>query len=113
MFWGWIKAKLRYLFDSQFYEKNTFLNVPGFSIHYEIELISKAGMSNTEILKSGSVNPARYFGEEEEWGVIKAGASADFVLVQGNRLEDLATLKNPIMVVMKGRFMIEMRLKSN
>ncbi|WP_373399854.1 amidohydrolase [Algoriphagus halophilus] len=46
-------------------------NVPGFSIHHEIELMSDAGMSNYEILKSGSVNPALYFEEEGEWGVIK------------------------------------------
>lgn len=78
-------------------------NVPGFSIHHEIELMSKAGMSNYEILKSGSVNPARYFDQEGEWGVIKAGASADFVMVENNPLEDLTTLQKPFMVVMKGQ----------
>ncbi|PZX52015.1 amidohydrolase family protein [Algoriphagus chordae] len=78
-------------------------NVPGFSIHHEIALMSKAGMSNYEILKSGSVNPARYFEQEGQWGVIKAGASADFVLVENNPLEDLNTLKEPFMVVMKGK----------
>ncbi|EAZ80489.1 amidohydrolase family protein [Algoriphagus machipongonensis] len=77
-------------------------NVPGFSIHHEIELMSEAGMSNYEILKTGSVNPAKYFNQEDEWGVLKKGASADFVLVKGNPLEDLETLKEPIMVVMKG-----------
>ena len=77
-------------------------NVPGFSIHHEIELMSKAGMSNYEILKSGSVNPAKYFDQEGEWGVIKAGASADFVMVEKNPLKDLNTLKEPVMVVMKG-----------
>lgn len=78
-------------------------NVPGFSIHHEIALMSEAGMSNYEILKTGSVNPAKYFDQEGEWGVIKAGASADFVLVQKNPLEDLTTLKTPVMVVMKGK----------
>ncbi|WP_111611749.1 amidohydrolase family protein [Algoriphagus yeomjeoni] len=78
-------------------------NVPGFSIHHEIELMSEAGMSNYEILKTGSVNPAKYFDQEGEWGVIKAGASADFVLVQENPLVDLNTLKVPVMVVMKGK----------
>lgn len=78
-------------------------NVPGFSIHHEIELMSKAGMSNYEILKTGSVNPAKYFGKEGEWGIIKPGASADFVLVGNNPLEDLTTLKEPFMVVMKGK----------
>ncbi|WP_192348440.1 amidohydrolase family protein [Algoriphagus sp. Y33] len=78
-------------------------NVPGFSIHHEIELMSNAGMSNYEILKSGSINPAAYFGQEGEWGVVKEGASADFVLVSKNPLEDLKTLKKPLMVVMKGK----------
>ncbi|WPR73423.1 amidohydrolase family protein [Algoriphagus sp. NG3] len=86
-------------------------NVPGFSIHHEIDLMSKAGMSNYEILKSGSVNPARYFGQEGNWGVIKEGASADFVLVKSNPLEDLETLKNPVMVVMKGEIYDQQELK--
>ncbi|MEP0711054.1 amidohydrolase family protein [Algoriphagus sp.] len=78
-------------------------NVPGFSIHNEIKLMSEAGMSNYEILKSGSVNPAAYFEQEDDWGMIKAGLSADFVMVEKNPLEDLNTLKYPILVVMKGK----------
>ena len=86
-------------------------NVPGFSIHHEIKLMSDAGMSNYEILKTGSVNPARYFDEEGEWGVIKNGASADFVLVKINPLEDLETLKNPIGVVMRGKYYDQKRIQ--
>ncbi|MBB6328911.1 imidazolonepropionase-like amidohydrolase [Algoriphagus iocasae] len=86
-------------------------NVPGFSIHHEIKLMSDAGMSNYEILKTGSVNPARYFDEEGEWGVIKNGASADFVLVKNNPLEDLETLKNPIAVVMRGEYFDQNRIQ--
>jgi imidazolonepropionase-like amidohydrolase len=78
-------------------------NVPGFSIHHEMKLMSEAGMSNFEILKSGSVNPAGYFDEEGQWGLIKAGFSADFVLVENNPLDDLTTLEKPVLVVMKGK----------
>ncbi|WP_057938767.1 amidohydrolase family protein [Algoriphagus resistens] len=86
-------------------------NVPGFSIHHEIALMSQAGMSNYEILKTGSVNPARYFDQEGEWGVIKEGASADFVLVKNNPLKDLNTLKEPFVVVMKGKVYTRNELK--
>ncbi|MBN3584165.1 amidohydrolase family protein [Algoriphagus aestuarii] len=86
-------------------------NVPGFSIHHEIKLMSEAGMSNYEILKTGSVNPAKYFEEQGEWGVIKKGASADFVLVKANPLEDLETLKNPIAVVMRGEYFDKERIQ--
>jgi len=86
-------------------------NVPGFSIHHEIALMSKAGMSNYEILKTGSVNTAKYVNEEGQWGVIKQGASADFVLVRNNPLQDLETLKNPLAVMMKGEYYDQKRLE--
>ncbi len=79
-------------------------NVPGFSIHHEIEMMSKAGMSNLEILRTGTINPALYFDQKGEWGVIKKGAAADFVLVEKNPLEDLSTMKRPMVVVMGGEF---------
>lgn len=78
-------------------------NVPGFSIHHEIALMSQAGMSNYEILKTASVNPAKYFGKEEEWGMILEGMSADFVMVKNNPLVDLETLKYPELVVIRGK----------
>jgi len=81
-------------------------NVPGFSIHHEIALMSEAGMSNYEILKTGSVNTAEYMGMENKWGMIKKGMAADFVLVEKNPLEDLATMQKPIAVVIQGK-MIE------
>lgn len=85
-------------------------NVPGFSIHHEIEMMSKAGMSNLEILRTGSINPALYFDQKGEWGVIKRGAAADFVLVEKNPLEDLSTMKRPLIVVMGGEFYNRARL---
>ena len=85
-------------------------NVPGFSIHHEMEMMSRAGMSNLEILRTGSINPAAYFNQKGEWGEIKKGASADFILVEENPLENLATLKRPIKVVMNGVFYDRERL---
>ena len=79
-------------------------NVPGFSIHREIESMSMAGMSNYEILKTGSVNCAAYFEESGEWGVLKPGAAAEFVLVQKNPLEDLETLQKPQAIMIQGKF---------
>lgn len=80
-------------------------NVPGFSIHREIESMSKAGMSNYEILKTGSVNCAEYFEEGGEWGVLKPGAAAEFVMVQKNPLEDLTTMQKPQAIMIGGKFM--------
>jgi imidazolonepropionase-like amidohydrolase len=67
---------------------------------------SKAGISNLEILRTGTINPALYFDQKGEWGVIKKGAVADFVLVEKNSLQDLSTMKRSIMVIMGKNSMI-------
>ncbi|MFC3417261.1 amidohydrolase family protein [Algoriphagus hitonicola] len=87
-------------------------NVPGFSIHHEIELMSKAGMSNYEILKTGSVEPANYMNAEADWGMIKEGMLADFVMVTDNPLENLKTMQKPLGVMMEGKWYDQVRLQA-
>src|SRR5690606_16946703 len=64
-------------------------NVPGFSIHHEIEGLVRAGLTPLEILQSGTMNPARFFGMEDIFGEVKEGLRADLVLLQANPLKDL------------------------
>ncbi|MEM7370257.1 MAG: amidohydrolase family protein [Bacteroidota bacterium] len=80
-------------------------NVPGFSIHHEIQLLATAGLSNFEAMQTGTVNPAKYFGEEGEYGVVAEGASADLVLLKGNPLEDLTHLEHPNGVMYRGNWL--------
>jgi imidazolonepropionase-like amidohydrolase len=87
-------------------------NVPGFSIHHEIALMSEAGMSNLEILKTGTLVPARYMGAENSWGQLKEGMEADFVLVEANPLLDLKTTKKPLAVVVRGKWVGRDELQS-
>lgn len=80
-------------------------NVPGFSIHREIDALQEAGLSAYDILRMGTVHPARFFGQEGEFGTIEPGASADLMLVAGNPLEDLDHLQNPTGVLIRGRWL--------
>ena len=77
-------------------------NVPGFSIHHEMAGMLRAGLSPLEILQSGTINPAAFFGMEKEFGEIKTGLSADFFLVNGSPLENLAKLRNIQGVMVRG-----------
>lgn len=77
-------------------------NVPGFSIHHEMAGMLRAGLTPLEILQSGTLNPATFFGMENEFGEIKKGLSADFFLVSGNPLEDLGNLRNVNGVMVRG-----------
>ena len=77
-------------------------NVPGFSIHHEMQEMANAGISNYKILESGTSSPAAFFGASGEYGVIKKDATADLILLNGNPLEDISQAKN-IVGVMLGK----------
>ena len=81
-------------------------NVPGFALHQEIAVMSDAGMSNYEILKSGTVTVAEYAGShlglEGNFGTVAAGQRADLVLLGSNPLEDLGNLADRTGVMVRG-----------
>ncbi|MCE7993556.1 MAG: amidohydrolase family protein [Roseivirga sp.] len=80
-------------------------NVPGFSIQREMDAMLRSGMSEFEILKSGTVNPAIYFGDEDKYGMVKEGLSADLILLDANPLSNIANMKNPAGVMVKGNWL--------
>lgn len=77
-------------------------NVPGFSIHHEMAEMVNAGLTPYEVLRSGTINPAVFFGQEGQFGTLVQGASADMILVSANPLASVANLKNPIGLMRAG-----------
>lgn len=90
-------------------------NVPGFSIHHEVDGMLRAGIPPMEILRMGSLYPARFFKQEALWGSLAKGKIADFVLIRSNPLQDLKALKEVEGVMLRGKWysreMIEARLE--
>jgi imidazolonepropionase-like amidohydrolase len=80
-------------------------NVPGFSLHHELEAIVAAGLSPYEAIRTGTVHAARFFGAEAEFGRIAQGLAADLILVDGNPLEDVGALREPAGVMVRGRWL--------
>jgi hypothetical protein len=89
-------------------------NVPGFSIHHEIDGMLRAGLTPFEIIKSGTINPAIYFGDEANYGEVKEGLSADLILLNENPLNDMKSLRDIYGVMVRGRWLskevIDLRL---
>jgi len=69
-------------------------NVPGFSIHREIDGLLTAGLSPLEIIQSGTLNPALYFDMAHVFGQVKEGLEADLILLNSNPLENMDALKD-------------------
>ncbi len=80
-------------------------NVPGFSIHHEMQYMLEAGLTPLEILQTGTIHPAQYFDQEGEFGEIITGASADFILTADNPLENLKHLEQPKGVMVRGKWL--------
>lgn len=76
--------------------------MPGISLHTELELLTRIGLSPREALAAATTNPARTFGFEGI-GVIEAGGRADLVVLDADPTLDLKTLRNPYLVVAAGQ----------
>jgi len=79
-------------------------SVPGFSIHREMAAMEKTGMSNYEVLVSGTRNVADYLQASFSLGVIAPGHQADLILVNDNPLTDLSTIRVRSGVMVRGRW---------
>lgn len=68
-------------------------NVPGFSIHHELQYMVNAGLTPFEALRTGTVNVAQYLNKADS-GTIKTGNVSDLVLLNGNPLRDIGQTRN-------------------
>gem|GEM_PF-431834 len=84
----------------------------GSSIHEELGFYVEAGMSNYEALKTATANPAKTHKLMENLGTLEAGKYANLLLTSGNPLEDLTTLQQPKLVIVKGRVLKREQLET-
>lgn len=81
-----------------------FISVPGYSLHSELELLVRAGLSPLEAIGSATVRPAEYFSLADEMGTIDVGKRADLVLLDADPLDDIANTRHISAVVSKGNY---------
>jgi imidazolonepropionase-like amidohydrolase len=79
-------------------------NVPGFSAHRELGALVAAGLTPYQALRTGTVNVAKFMGEEGRAGVVRAGARADLLLLDANPLESVGNSLRINGVVVNGRW---------
>ena len=77
---------------------------PGASLHHELRLLIESGLSPYEAMRAATVAPAAFLANDEEFGTVAAGKRADLLLVDGNPLQDIGTLAQPVGVMARGRW---------
>ncbi len=78
--------------------------VPGVSLHRELQLFVRAGLTPLQALQTATLNPAIYFGRTAEWGTVAPGKTADLVVLARNPLIDIANTRSIVAVVADGRY---------
>ncbi|MGH7719133.1 MAG: amidohydrolase family protein, partial [Gemmatimonadaceae bacterium] len=77
----------------------TDLVVPGHSIHRELELAVRAGLTPMEAIQAATIVPARAMDRERETGTVEAGKRADLLIVEANPLENISNTRRVRVVV--------------
>ena len=76
---------------------------PGFSLHDELVLLVKAGLTSMQALQAATIDPAKYLGLSESLGTVEKGKIADMVLLEANPLEDISNTQKIAAVILRGR----------
>jgi imidazolonepropionase-like amidohydrolase len=74
-----------------------------FSVHRELQSLSRSGIPNAAVLRIATINSARAIGLGDRLGSIEAGKWADLVVVRGNPLADIRRTRLPRVVIKAGR----------
>jgi imidazolonepropionase-like amidohydrolase len=77
---------------------------PGFSLHDELALLVKAGLTPMQALQAATLNPAEFLGSSQEMGTVEPGKIADLVMLEADPLEDISNTQKIAAVVFKGKF---------
>jgi len=84
---------------------------PGFSLHDELALLVKAGLTPMEALQSATRNPARFLGTLNSTGTVEKGKTADLVLLDADPLADIANTQRIDSVIVGGRLIVKSELQ--
>jgi imidazolonepropionase-like amidohydrolase len=87
-------------------DAGTPFNVPGLLVD-ELQLMVKYGMNPYEALYSATLGAAKAVRMEGIIGSIETGKAADLIIVNGNPINNLETLRQPVYVFSRGRLVHE------
>jgi imidazolonepropionase-like amidohydrolase len=76
----------------------------GWTYQHEMELFSKSGMSNMNIIKAATIENAKFFRVDDRLGSIEIGKQADLVLIKGDPIANLKDIYNVEKVMLNGKW---------
>ncbi len=78
------------------------LRIPGYFEHWEMQLMSEAGIPARDIIVSASRNAAEFLGVSKDLGTLEKGKWADLIVLSGNPLDDIKNTRTIESVMIAG-----------
>jgi imidazolonepropionase-like amidohydrolase len=75
----------------------------GFSLHDELALLVRAGLTPAESLQTATIQPARFLGMEKDLGTIERGKVADLVLLDADPFANIRNTTKISAVFLAGK----------
>jgi len=87
-------------------------NIPGLSMHIEMEALVDAGLTPMQAILGSTKWPAEFFNVEEDLGTVEPGKLADLILIEGDPLADIRATRQIRTVILDGQ-VIDTRFDPN
>ena len=81
------------------------LIAPGHSLHEELANFVAAGLTPYQALRAATRAPAECLGQAERFGAVLVGLRADLLLLAGDPLLDVNSAREPLGVLLRGRWL--------
>jgi hypothetical protein len=92
-----------FLFGTDTPSAPTYGNLPGLSGYLEMQQLQKAGLSLAQIFKAATIDNARKFKIDSQFGTIEPGKVANLVLLKKSPLESVTAYDSIVTVWVQGR----------
>ena len=77
--------------------------LPGLGVHQEMVMFVEAGLTPMQAIQAATVNVAKAFRKDTDFGTVEPGKVADLIAVDGDPLKDVWTTQNVKLVMLGGK----------
>jgi hypothetical protein len=77
--------------------------LPGLGVHEEMVMFVEAGLTPIQAIQAGTINVAKAFRKDKDFGTVEPGKVADIIAVEGDPIKDIWSVQNVKLVILNGR----------
>jgi hypothetical protein len=77
--------------------------LPGLGMHEEMVMFVEAGLTPMQAIQAGTINVARTFRKDRDFGSVEPGKVADIVAIEGDPLKDIWAVQNVKTMIQGGK----------